>query len=572
MIEARSYQTEAVQSIYDYFARKQGNPVIAMPTGTGKSVVIAQFLQSIYKRWPLQRVMIVTHVKELVRQNYEKLMAAWPFAPAGVYSAGLKMRDTRSPITFAGIASVANRWSKFGHIDLVMIDEAHLLSPNDDAMYQKFLKGLKSINPALKVIGLTATPYRLGHGHIADGTLFDDVCFDITGIDSFNRLIAEGYLSPLVPKNTGTQIDTDKIAIRGGEYQAGSLNAVVDREEVTYAALREALEVAHDRNHWLIFASGVEHAEHIAEMMESMGQTCAAVHSKMSSEERDKRIAEFQAGKLRALVNNNILTTGFDSPWIDCIVCLRPTMSSVLWVQMLGRGTRPFKGNDIDPKVKENCLALDFAGNTRRLGPINDPVVPRKKGEGGGEAPVKLCTTCNTWNHATARECFICGTKFDFAVKIKQEASTADLIKGELPEVRVYKVDQINYREYVKIGRPPMMKATYYCGMKSFDEYICVEHPHPAGSMAKRWWKARTDNPMPSTTAKALEEVAELPAATHLRVWINKPSKYPQIMAACFDGTAFNSQAPTEDLPTVHADTTNKPLIAPATIDDDIPF
>jgi len=299
MFETRQYQTEAVQSIYTYFSKfddplKAGNPVIAMPTGTGKSVVIAEFLKSIYKKWPTQRVMVVTHVKELIKQNYEKLMMAWPFAPAGIYSAGLNRKDTREPIIFAGIASIAKRWMEFGFVNLVMIDEAHLLSPNDKTMYQQFLEGLRSINPYLKVIGLTATPYRLGHGKITEPSvegeraLFDDICFDITGLEPFNRLIAEGYLAPLVPRSTKTLLDTSGVHVRGGEFIPAELQTAVDKESVTRAALVEAMEVAHDRKHWLVFASGVDHAMHIEEMLNTeFNVLCASVHSKMTGSERD---------------------------------------------------------------------------------------------------------------------------------------------------------------------------------------------------------------------------------------------------------------------------------------------
>lgn len=577
LIKGRDYQLAAVDALYKYFGQKSGNPVIALPTGTGKSVVIAIFLDSIYRQWPTQRVMIVTHVKELIQQNFEKLKMYWPFAPAGIYSAGLNKREHLLPITFAGIQSVANKWALFGHQDLVIIDEAHLVGPGDKTNYQKFLAGLRSINPNLKVIGLTATPYRLGHGAIADGELFDDVCFNLTDVESFNWLIAKGYLSPLIPRDPKTLLDIRGVGKTAGEFNGAQLQAAVDKQEVTYAALKEALELAADRRHWLIFASGVDHSIHIAEMLESFGEKCLPVHSKMSAKDRDDALRAFMRGEVRMLSNNNILTTGYDSPWIDCIVCLRPTASSVLWVQMLGRGTRPFEGNEIDPIPKKNCLALDFANNTRRLGPINDPVVPRRKGEGGGEAPVKKCEICDTWNHASVRICCNCGAEFKFEVKIKQEASPIELVRGELPKVNIYKVDHITAREHVKAGKPPMVRMTYYCNLKAFTEYVGFEHGGFFRGRAERWWKARTDLPVPATTAEALAQIGDLPAATHLRVWVNK--EYPEILATCFDGTAFNTQAPTDDIPEVQVDKISSyATMTPEqrkqqdALDDDIPF
>lgn len=583
MINLRSYQTEAIESIYAYFAKedKPGNPVVAMPTGTGKSVVIGGFAMSALHQWPQTRIMVVTHVKELIQQNYAKLVAMWPFAPAGVYSAGLKSRDTKNNIIFAGVQSAAPVWPLFGWIDLLIIDECHLLSPEENSNYQKLIRGLKSINPNLKVVGFTATKYRLGYGEITepdkDGNkaLFDDVCFDITYLEAFNRLIAEGYLSPLVPKPMNTELNVDGVRKTAGDYNLKQLQVAVNKSTVTRAALTEALQIAADRKHWLIFASGVEHAEEIARTMNEMGETCLAVHSKLKEEERDEAIRKFQRGEVRALVNNNILTTGFDSPWVDCIVVLRPTISTVLWVQMLGRGTRPYDGTQMpwaqyDKEVKKNCLVLDFAGNTRKLGPINDPVVPRKKGEGGGEAPVKLCEVCNTFNHASVRICSCCGSEFQFEVKIKDQASSIDIIKGDAPITRVYKVSQITARVHKKAGRPDCLKLNYFTGLKAFDDYVLFEHPGVMQQKARRWWYERTDLPVPATVAEALENLPAIRSPTHINVWINPPEGYPKILGYCYDGTAFGKEAPSEG-PELLIDKAPAP-IKTHLLDDDIPF
>lgn len=565
MLQPRPYQVEAVSSLYQYFSAQNGNPVLALPTGTGKSIIIAMFLQSIYYQFPHQRVMVLTHVKELIQQNYEKLMTLWPAAPAGVYSAGLNRRDLHRKITFAGIGSVAKKADQFRHIDIVIIDEAHLVSPNDETMYQAFLNALREVNPYLKVVGLTATPWRLGTGRITDDGIFTDICFDITGLHAFNRLIAKGFLAPLVPRQTKQMLDTDGIHMRGGEFVQSELQHAVDKYEITHAALRETLELAHDRKHWLIFASGVEHACNIADMLNDMGIPTVAIHSKMGDAQRDQAILDFKAGKYRAAVNNNVLTTGFDFPGIDLIVVLRPTASTVLWVQMLGRGTRPSPGTG-----KENCLVLDFAGNTRRLGPINDPVIPRKKGaKAGGEAPVKLCGSCATYNHASVTHCCYCGAEFTFQVKIKQTAASDELLRGEAPLVEVFKVDHITYSTHEKAGRPPMMKVTYYCGLRSFTEYVCIQHDGFAQRKARQWWHERSSAAFPQSTADALVVADTLAAATHLRIWVNK--QYPEILAHCFDGTAFGQQeagAP----PTT--DTAEPRTAAPVVLDldDDIPF
>jgi DNA repair protein RadD len=564
---ARDYQIYAAQSVWDYFEKHSGNPLILMPTGTGKSHVISEFAHSILYYYPRTRVVCLTHVKELINQNYSKFVQAWPNAPAGVYSAGLGRRDIHNNIVFAGIQSVAKKAHAFGHVDLVLIDEAHTVNPEKDTNYMTFLSGLKAINPHLKIIGLTATGWRLGYGKIWEGEnrLFTDVCVDMTTIESFNWFIAQGYLLPLVPKRTQLKLDITGVHMQGGDYIQSELQNAVDKADITTRALREAMELGKDRRKWLIFTSGIEHAQHVSDELTALGVPCGVVHSKMGSKskERDQVLADHKAGRIRAVANANILTTGYDDPEIDMIIMLRPTMSPVLWVQMLGRGTRPcyMPGFDlatlegrmasIGASQKQNCLVLDFAGNTRNLGPINDPVVPRKKGEKSGPAPVKICDACETYNHASARVCAHCGAEFTFMTKLKQAASTEELIKGDMPVVESFKISSVTYQQYVKPGKPKMLKVSYYCGLRKFDEYVCLDHePGYARMKAQKWIKARA--PDPSWTNMRVDEVLSaadyLQVPTHLQIWTNK--QYPEIMNYDFSGTAFGTQIPAEERPT----------------------
>jgi DNA repair protein RadD len=561
---ARDYQIWAVESLWRYFEQHTGNPVVVMPTGTGKSHVIADFVKSCLVRYPSTRCLVLTHVKELIAQNHSKFMQSWPHAPAGIYSAGLNKKDFRKAVTFAGIASVAKKAHLFGKIDFIIVDECDLVNPDQSTMYAKFMGELKKLNPYIKMIGFTATPWRATFGSITgeDG-LFTDTPVDMAGVDAFNWFISEGYLLPLIPKKTNLILDVSGVHMRGGDYVASELQMAVDKREITIKALEETIALGADRKSWLIFASGIEHAKNIAHLLTEMGVTCKAVYSGMT-ESRDEILRDLKSGKLRAVVNNNVLTTGFDHPGIDMIVILRPCGSSRLWVQMLGRGTRPLfvSGYDLETKDgrlesilesdKQNCLVLDFANNTKKLGPINDPVIPRKKGEGGGEAPVKLCTACGVWNHASARNCS-CGHEFVFAVKLKIEASTTELIKKvapvDFPVVEVFPVDHITYSAHYKSERPTSVKVSYYCGFRCFDEYVCIEHTNHAKTKASQWLSKRTSE-RPTTSAQLIDIAQTLPVVTHLSVWMNKDGgKYPQIMDYCFDGTAFGKQELALNLP-----------------------
>lgn len=558
----RDYQQAGVTALFRYFAEGNGgNPVVAMPTGTGKSLTLAGFQKEAYLMYPGQRFLNLTHVKELIKQDYDAMRSLWSTAPAGVYSAGLKRKESHYPITFAGVASVAQCPELFGRVDLAFIDEAHLLSPKDGTMYRRIIKTLKGINPLLKVVGFTATPFRLGQGMLTDeGGLFTDVCFDLTGLDAFNWFFSEGYLVPPIPRRTQEQLDTENVGTTGGEFIQSELQAAVDREDITFRCMRETIQYGSERRHWLIFASGVDHAIHVRDMLESLGVSATCVHSRMSDEERDRSLADFTSGRVRAMVNNGILTTGFDFPGIDLICMLRPTQSPGLWVQMLGRGTRPVysPGHDLTTREgrlasiaasgKHNCLVLDFARNAIRLGPINDPVLPKRKGKGNRPAPVKTCEVCGTYNHTSARVCINCGAAFHIAVKIAPGASSASLVATsepgvapkDLPQIEPFKVERIVYSEHKKRDRPTSLRVSYYCGFRMFEEWVCLEHEGYARRRAMEWWRRRilaelNATPPPRTVAEAMLRTKELRAPSTIRVWINK--ERPEITGVEFEGT-----------------------------------
>jgi DNA repair protein RadD len=528
VIQPRYYQTEAVQSIYNYFGEKSGNCIIAMPTGTGKSIVIAQFVADVLKRWPAQRILMLTHVKELIEQNAAKLLQVWPTAPLGIYSAGLGRKESRHPITFAGVASVAHHPELFGHIDIILVDEAHLVSPNADTMYGKVFKLLLAINPQLKIVGLSATPYRLGQGYITDGGIFTDICYDLTGVDAFNRLIAEGFIAPLIPKKTKTELDVSQVGTSQGDYKQNELQDAVDREKITFKALTELMEHSHDRQCGLIFATGILHAEHINAMLQTMfNQTSVVIHSGKDKSENKKALKEWKAGKHKWAVSMNALTTGVDNPMLDVIGMLRPTQSPVLWVQMLGRGMRPSVETG-----KRNCLCLDFAGNTKRLGPINDPVIPKKKGKGTGEAPIRICDECGCYNHASARVCIGCGAEFEIRVKFKGAAGTDELLSSGIPQVELFDVTYCIYNRHQKGDNPATIRASYFCGMQKFDEWICLDHKGFARKKALDWLRQRMELPKEyeetATTDNVLTVVSKLRPPKRIRVWVNR--QYPEIL------------------------------------------
>lgn len=528
MIQLRYYQQEALDALYNYFmTHTTGNPLIALPTGTGKSVLPAAFINAILRRWPNQRFGMITHVKELIQQNAEELLKLWPEAPLGIYSAGLKKRDSAHSIIYGGVQSMVRNPNLFGWFDIIFIDEAHLLSDDDSGQYQTLLAFLKLINPNLKIVGMTATKYRMGMGLLTNNGIFTDIIYDKTDLDGFNDLLSQGYMCPLIPLRTKTELDVSDVSVVKGEFVSTQLQGAVDKAEITFNALKELVHAGQNRQSWLIFASGIEHAEHIAEQLGAFGIDCAPVHSKRPAEYNDAAISAFKSGELRSIVNYGKLTTGFNHPGIDLIGMLRPTLSVPLWVQMLGRGTRP---------AKDNCLVLDFARNTPRLGPINDPRIPNKKGAGAGELPIKICENCGCYNHPRVRNCIQCGEEFSFQVKIVSKAGTDELIRAaateELPRIERLNVLSAHYEKHDgKLGKPPTLKVTYYTPLP-FREWICLEHNGMAGKMARDWWRRRHATEPPSSIDEALQFTSNLKCPRFISVHVNK--KHPEILRCEF--------------------------------------
>lgn len=548
--QSRWYQDEAVESLFDYFSTHGGtdgngvpvraNPLVCLPTGTGKSLVNAKFFQRALTTFPQTRAIMSTHVKELIEQNAKKMLQVWPTAPLGIYSAGLGQKDFIQPIVFGGIKSMVGKGQLFGRRDFLVVDEAHLIpGQGDSADYLKFIDELREQNPYIKIIGLTATPYRLGLGHLTNGKIFTDVAYDLTDIDGFNRLMAEGYLATLIPARTDNELDVSNVGMSNGDFNSGEVQNAVDTKEINFKVLRETVERGHDRASWLVFAAGVEHCEHIAEMLWSVfGIEAVAIHSKLPQGERDRRIALFKSGQVRAAISNNVLTTGFDHPPVDMIVVLRPTMSTGLWVQMLGRGTRPYdfrNPGDVDPwafpYVKQNCLVLDFARNTRRLGPINDPVIPKMKGQGkAGEAPVRICE-CGVYNHASARVCIACGAAFTFENKLTSTASNEELIRSDLPVVEWIDVQRVVAVPHTsRASGNQSIKVMYHCGLRQFSEFITIEGKGLAKKRARDWVRQRWGEPWDTmTNADLLSLISQMQTPRQIRVWLNK--KHPEVLA-----------------------------------------
>lgn len=499
MLSLRPYQEEAVASVYEHLRTRDDNPCVVIPTGGGKTPVMATICRDAVKNWQ-GRVLILAHVKELLEQSAEKLQQVCPEVKFGIYSAGLKKRETKAPVIVAGIQSIYKRACELGPVDLILVDEAHMIAVEGEGMYRQFLADARIVCPHLRIVGFTATPFRLKSGLICTPDHFlNHVCYEV----GVRELIVQGYLSPLITKAGREKVDTSGVQVRGGEFVAGLLESLMDEPLLVEAACQETMQQTQDRKSVLIFASGVRHGQHVVQRLKTEhGVECGFVTGETPSGERDRLLERFKSGDLRFLCNVNVLTTGFDAPNVDCVVLLRPTMSPGLYYQMVGRGFRLAPG-------KQNCLVLDFGGNVLRHGPV-DAIQIEKREAAGGEAPLKECPICQSMILAGYATCPHCGYTFPPPVKQKHEAQATEasiLSAGANDEQ--YEVLDIFYRVHRKKDAgpdaPKSMRVDYQLGLNHWQsEFICFEHTGYARQKAEAWWQQRSPDPVPDTAEAAV--------------------------------------------------------------------
>ncbi|WP_313329431.1 DEAD/DEAH box helicase family protein [Comamonas sp.] len=498
MIELRPYQQEAVKAVFDFFQTSPGNPLIELPTGSGKSLAMASTVKQAIAIYPPTNVLLLTHVKELIEQDYKAITKYWPEAPIGIWSAGVGIKR-QAQITVAGIQSIHKHPARFGNTHLVLVDECHLIPAKSDTTYQRFITALRAHNPNLKVIGFTATPYRTDSGLLTEGdnAIFTDIAYSANVGD----LIQQGYLCPLVAKNGVTKADLAGVGTRGGEFIPGALQDAMNKDALIEGAFDEVALYASDRNHILGFCTGVAHARRCAELANERGWSADYVDGSMGKIEREGKIAAFKSGAIRFLFNANILTTGFDAPMIDCLVMLRPTKSTGLYVQIMGRGLRKHPS-------KSDTLVLDFAGNIERHGPIDQIQVKskRKSGEKAvSVAPVKECPKCHELVHTSVRICPGCEHEFPASENPAHGTEAADMDPvAVLAKPRVVEVEAIRYSPHTKQERTSL-RVEYLSNGQTYTQWVPIEDPRSyVRKHAVQWFWDHGRHQCPDTVADAL--------------------------------------------------------------------
>ncbi|NTG85836.1 DEAD/DEAH box helicase [Agrobacterium rhizogenes] len=591
MLELRYYQRDALDALYAYWRNGGGNGLIVLPTGAGKALVIAKLIEELLAEYPDMRILNVTHSAPLVEQNFKEFIGLLPFAPAGIYSAGLNRRDAGAQVLFCGIQSVWNKVALIGEIDLVIVDEAHAISRNTNTQYGKFFSEVRELNPDSRTCGTTATDYRMDSGRLTDDLeeeplneavaevvaeltivkkfkLFDDVVYEI----GLGELIEKGYLTRLTSQKTTSKIDLKGIGTRGGEYIPGQVSEAAER--IIEAAIAEDMVLSEGRRAGLFFSTSKDNANHVAEAIRRHGRTCAVLTS--DNAHQTKEIFEgFRSGKYWAISSVSMITTGTNFPFVDFISLILSTKSPGKLVQILGRGTRNCAG-------KVDCLVADHGRNLAYHGPI-DQIRPREPGKGLGEQPKKVCPSedapdavqdvngnwgCGEAIPISIMTCQCCGYVFPPSEeeKITAHADTKPVLSSEKPWHDV--MDRTFRHHPGKDGKPDSVKCTYLVGLRSISEWHCCAHTGYPKSKADRWWLAHGGNrPFPKTPIEWLERQHELAPTIEVQLDYSKNPKYPDV-------AAHRVGAANDNVPPAANDNVERRGMADweRQMDDDIPF
>lgn len=499
MYKLRPYQQEAVDKTIQYFQKKRDPAVIVLPTGAGKSLVIAE-MAKIAKG----RVLVLAHVKELVEQNHTKYESYK--LEAGIYSAGLNRKESHQKVIFGSIQSVARASENFfKDFTLLIIDECHRVSMEGDTQYQDVIKKLKAESPNLCILGLTATPYRLGLGWIYEYNhlgiiqskqekFFKQCIYELP----LEYMIKNKFLTPPVKIDIPvTSYDFSELTQKNRMYTVAEIEQLIKQQKrLTPLIIKNIIDITnkYKRQGVMIFSSSVNHAKEILGYLPD--NNAKVVLGDTDDTQRDQIINEFKNKEFKYLVNVSVLTTGFDAPHVDVIAILRPTESVSLYQQIIGRGLRLAEG-------KKDCFILDYTGmghdiytpeiSDRRPTKESVPVLVEcpecghentfwgyantdgemiehfgRKCRGAKHNPetyevepcgyrfrFKICHQCSAQNDVTARECEDCGTVLiDADSKLKQARLSKD--------AHILKPDSIELEERKDKNGNDFLQIKYY--------------------------------------------------------------------------------------------------------------
>jgi len=504
-IKLRPYQENMVSVTMGAFPTDQFI-LMQAATGAGKTIYFCELIKRLLNRWPRLRIGVVVHRGILVTQTKDKMLKVYPDCPVGIASAGVdKAVRTDKSVTIGTIQTLARR--EVEAFDILFIDEVHRLpAANVKSQYRGFLKAMYKKNNAIRVVGLTATPFRLDNGYIygdackpGNKNWFNKLHYQI----SIKDLQDQKYLCNFRAKSTHVP-DLTEVKV-SGDFNIKDLSDTMSQDRHVGSIAHAINDYAADRRRIVVFCVTIEHAELVKASLKS----ATIIHSKMNDYLRDTALEMFENGTVRIICNVGVLTEGWDSPAVDCIVMARPTMSSTLYVQMTGRGLRPHQG-------KVDVLLLDLAGNCQRHGDPNHPRVGIPGRPKNTEAPYKMCPKCFELMHLAKKECANCGYVFTEAENnpVNEKQKLKDVAFDKTPwEMQVSSIEFMKYEARSgNIMARLSLSSDSYTSSVTVHEYLLFDedaHPYARKKAQTLWWDLVKSRP-PQSTDEAIERGGEL--------------------------------------------------------------
>jgi DNA repair protein RadD len=517
LITLRPYQEEALDVIMADLVQDP-NVLLQAATGGGKTIIFAEIIRRWMNQFPRMEIMIAAHRRELITQARDKLLAVWPegYWHLGLACAGVGPVRLDRAVTIGSVQTLNNR--QFSRtVDLLIIDEAHRLPALETGgQYHSLIRDLRTANPRLRVLGVTATPFRLGHGYIygpecrpGRSNLFPMLNYQI----SLDTLVAGGFLVPWRAKEGRNMAnDLARVKIVNGEYDVAGLNSLYLRGVHIQSAVEAYDNYGEGRDKVLVFAVSIEHAERLAEAFNQNGHQAAALHSHLADRDRTKYLTAFEHGGLKVLVNVGILTEGWDSPKVNLIMMCRPTKAPALFVQMLGRGTRLHPG-------KADLLVLDLANNFKSHGDPSSPQVQIPANAGGGDPPFKSCPTCQSLLAVSRLTCPDCGHKWEVQL---EEKWTKAMVEVKAPPPGRSRVVNFSVYGQLSFKNNFMLVLDLVCrpggSVKKWLDIEGVASIYGRGKARSLWHRLTGGTKPPDTVREAESRAEELKMPEYLTV------------------------------------------------------
>lgn len=509
MITLRPYQLEALDKVMADL-RQSPRVLLQAATGAGKTIIFSEIIRRWMTEYPAMTIAVAAHRQELVTQARDKLLSVWPEGAfqLGLACAGAGRVETCRPVLIGSVQTLARRALR-QPIHLLIIDEAHRIPAVEaGGQYHSLIQRLTDLNVNLRVLGVTATPYRLGHGYIYGNeckpgrtNIFPELNFQI----SLDDLTAEGHLVPIRARE-GASLGSElaKVKLTGGDYDTAELNSLLMRGVHIQSAVEAYEKYGEGRDKVLIFAASIEHAEKLADAFNQAGHQATAVHSQMADQARKRSLFDFDQGGLKVLVNVGILTEGWDSPRVNLIMMCRPTKAPALFVQMIGRGTRLHPG-------KEDLLVLDLAENYKNHGEPSDPVI-RLPGHGGGAPPFKVCPDCAALLAASTLRCRDCGHQWE--VRLVDEKVAPPMAFVQRTPAGQSRVIRLDAEGYVSQKGHYLLRLKILCRPGS-EVYHFLDLEGAASAYGRQkarglWWQLSGGKEPPRTVREAAARAGEL--------------------------------------------------------------